>query len=62
MKMFDAAACGIPSVVNDGCLMGDVVEREQLGIAAPWSETERIGEATARAKIEDCGAAFGRRA
>lgn len=45
VKMFDAAACGIPSVVNDGCLMGDVVEQEQLGIAAPWSETERIGEA-----------------
>ena len=56
VKMFDAAACGIPSVVNDGCLMGDVVEQEQLGIAAPWSETERIGEAllALKSKLWSC--------
>ena len=30
-KMFDAAAYGRPSVVNSGCLMGDIARAEKLG-------------------------------
>ena len=45
VKMFDAAAQGIPSVVNDGCLMGDLAESEGLGIAATWGDEENIGQA-----------------
>ncbi|MEC8979109.1 MAG: glycosyltransferase [Candidatus Thermoplasmatota archaeon] len=30
-KMFDAAAYGRPSVVNSGCLMGDIARAENLG-------------------------------
>jgi glycosyltransferase involved in cell wall biosynthesis len=30
-KMFDAAVHGRPSIVNSGCLMGDVVKAEKLG-------------------------------
>ena len=29
--MFDAAAYGRPSVVNSGCLMGDIARAENLG-------------------------------
>ena len=29
--MFDAAVHGRPSIVNSGCLMGDVVKAEKLG-------------------------------
>jgi len=45
VKMFDAASCGIPTVVNDGCLMGDVVEDERLGSTAPWGDAEAVGAA-----------------
>ena len=36
VKMFDAAAQGVPSVVNNDCLMGDLaveraLERQRLG-------------------------------
>ena len=46
VKMFDAAAQGVPSVVNDGCLMGDLAESEGLGksrclgrCSGRWSST-----------------------
>ncbi len=34
-KMFDAAAYGRPSVVNSGCLMGDIARAEELGSTVP---------------------------
>ena len=37
-KMFDAAAYGRPSIVNSGCLMGDIAQAEELG------HTVRVGE------------------
>lgn len=40
VRMFDAAAQGIPSVVNNGCLMADVVEVEALGASAGWGDVE----------------------
>jgi len=45
VKMFDAAAQGVPSVVNDGCLMGDVALSEDLGTTAPWGDAEAVGQA-----------------
>lgn len=44
VKMFDAAAQGIPTLVNDDCLMGDLAETEGIGMAAPWGHEERVGE------------------
>ena len=44
VKMFDAAARGVPSVVNEACLMADVVETEALGASAPWADPAAIGE------------------
>lgn len=44
VKMFDAAAHGVPSVVNEACLMADVVETEALGASAPWADPAAIGE------------------
>jgi glycosyltransferase involved in cell wall biosynthesis len=43
VKMFDAAAHGVPSLVNDGCLMGDVAKKEGAGLTAPWGDAEAIG-------------------
>jgi len=45
VKMFDAAAQGVPSVVNDGCLMGDLAQSENIGIAAEWGDAESVGKA-----------------
>ena len=45
VKMFDAAAQGVPSLVNDDCLMGDVAQTEGLGVAAPWGDEEAVGKA-----------------
>ena len=50
VKMFDAAAHGIPTVVNDGCLMADVAQMEGLGVPAPWNDPVAIGEAMLQAK------------
>ena len=36
VKMFDAAANGVPSVVNAGCLMGEVAENEDIGRCVEW--------------------------
>ena len=45
VKMFDAAAHGVPSLVNDGCLMGDVAKKEGAGLTAAWGDAEAIGRA-----------------
>ena len=50
VKMFDAAAQGVPSVVNHDCLMGDVAVEEGLGTTAPWGDANAIGEALLRVK------------
>lgn len=52
VKMFDAAAHGIPSVVNDGCLMGDLAAKEGLGKAAVWGDAESVGQALLAMKDE----------
>ena len=50
VKMFDSAAYGIPSVVNDGCLMSDVVREEGFGVAAPWGDSELVSRALVQTK------------
>ena len=55
VKMFDAAAQGIPCVVNDDCLMGDLVRSEGLGLAVPWNEPEHIGRALVELKKQVVG-------
>ena len=45
VKMFDAAAQGVPSVVNRDCLMGDVAVEEGLGATAPWGDAQAVGAA-----------------
>ena len=45
VKMFDAAAQGVPSVVNHDGLMGDLVVEEGLGTTAPWGNAQAIGNA-----------------
>ena len=44
VKMFDAAAYGVPSVVNDSCLMGEVAELEEIGHAVSWLDTEDLAK------------------
>ena len=45
VKVFDAASGGVPSVVNAGCLMADVVVSENIGAHAPWGDAESVGQA-----------------
>jgi len=42
VKMFDAAAHGVPSVVNANCLMGEVAESEGIGRSVEWMNTEQL--------------------
>ena len=42
VKMFDAAAHGVPSVVNAECLMGEVAENEKIGLSVEWMNTEKL--------------------
>ena len=44
-KMLDAAAYGIPSVVNKSTPMGDLCENENLGKTAPYGDIEKVGKA-----------------
>ena len=44
-KMLDAAAFGIPSIVNQNTPMGDLCESEGLGKTAPYGDIERISQA-----------------
>ena len=41
-KMFDAAALGIPSIVNAGCLMGEICIFENLGKSVVWGDSEQV--------------------
>jgi glycosyltransferase involved in cell wall biosynthesis len=40
VKMFDAAANGVPSIVNSDCLMGELAEFEEIGRAVRWDDAE----------------------
>ena len=40
VKMFDAAANGVPSIVNSDCLMGELAESEELGKAVAWGDAQ----------------------
>ena len=42
VKMFDAAACGVPSVVNNNCLMSEIAERENIGRGVDWTDEEEL--------------------
>jgi len=48
--MFDAAAYGVPSVVNSGCLMGELAETEEIGIGVKWMDTEGLTQALMQLK------------
>ena len=48
VKMFDAAANGVPSIVNSGCLMGELAESEGFGKAVAWDDAV----ATSNAMLE----------
>jgi hypothetical protein len=45
VKMFDAAAHNVPSVVNSDCLMGELCEQEQLGKSVEWDNSSMLVEA-----------------
>ena len=45
VKMFDAAANGVPSVVNSGCLMGEIAETEGIGKAVEWNDAQAACDA-----------------
>ena len=48
VKMFDASANGVPSIVNSGCLMGELAESEGIGKAVVWNDAV----ATSNAMLE----------
>ncbi len=50
VKMFDAAAHGVPSVVNDGCLMGELATLETMGICAEWGNLDSVKNALLKSK------------
>ena len=52
VKMFDAAAHGVPSIVNSNCLMGDICSREELGLAVAWNDSEALKNALISLKSE----------
>ncbi len=41
-KMFDAAIHGRPSIVNSGCLMGDIATAEKIGVTVDSSDVESL--------------------
>ncbi len=45
VKMFDAAANGVPSIVNSDCLMGELAESEGIGKAVVWDDAIAISDA-----------------
>ena len=48
VKMFDAAARGIPSIVNAGCLMGEICESENLGMQVKWNDVQGLADGLQR--------------
>jgi len=58
-KMLDAAAFGIPSITNANTPMGDLCEKEGMGLTAPYGDTALISKAMEKAhnmeiNIQDC--------
>lgn len=45
VKMFDAAANGVPSIVNSDCLMGELAEAENIGKAVQWNNPQAACDA-----------------
>ncbi|MCS5533335.1 MAG: glycosyltransferase, partial [Candidatus Poseidoniaceae archaeon] len=45
VKMFDAAANGVPSIVNSDCLMGELAESEEIGRAVAWDDAQAACDA-----------------
>ena len=41
-KMFDAAMYGRPSIVNSGCLMGDIAAAERIGVTVNHSDVDSL--------------------
>jgi len=50
VKMFDAASYGIPSIVNSDCLMGELCEKEGLGLSVKWGDSKSLADALLRLK------------
>jgi len=50
VKMFDAAAYGVPSVVNQGCLMAEVALAEGIGCPAEWNDLTSVAKALFQAR------------
>lgn len=48
VKVFDAADHGVPSVVNEGCLVADLVDLEQLGESVPWNSPVQLAQVLLR--------------
>jgi len=52
VRMFEAACRGVPTLVNDGVLMGDVAEALGLGFAVTWGHPEALTTAMLAARSE----------
>jgi len=52
VRMFEAACRGVPTVMNDGVLMGEVAEALGLGFAVPWGHPEAVATALLAARTE----------
>ena len=52
VRMFEAACRGVPTVVNDGVLMGEVAEALGLGFAVTWGHPEALATAVLAARYE----------
>ena len=50
VKMFDAAAHGVPSIVNANCLMGELCESEELGLSVEWNNESHLAETLVKLK------------
>ena len=42
VKMFDASAFGVPTIVNGNCLMGEIASKEGIGDAVNWGDAQRL--------------------
>ena len=45
VKMFDASAFGVPTIVNGNCLMGEIASQEGIGAAVKWGDAQRLANA-----------------
>jgi glycosyltransferase involved in cell wall biosynthesis len=44
-KLFEAMMLGLPIITSAGTLAGEIVEREDIGLAVPYGDVQRLGEA-----------------